>query len=165
MRDVTPAKATRRFYGWATPPERSRKIQRLSDVDEPNKLSSNSKTSGTDNSSIRDKVLAGIRMGFAKQKTGESDMAESIRSAVSSPDDPRAVLHGLDIHAPTVAAAQCAVAERLGIKSNQSTQQNLNDIHETNGMSEMVHPGMSAFETDEPKFHNFEHFTFREPHV
>lgn len=166
MRDVTPAMATRKLYGCTALQEHPRKVQRLNDdADKSGDPGSNPATAGNNGLSVRDRMLVGIRMGFFKQRASECDLALSLRNAVTSLDDPRSILHGLDAHAPTVATAQRAITERLGIKSNQSIQQDLNDINETKGLSEMVHPDMSAFDTNDGQFRNFEHFVYREPHM
>lgn len=167
MRDVTPAKATRKLYGSMALQERPRKMRRLNGGAKQGDQDPDINMTDCERPSVRETVLAGIRLGFAKQKAGGSALAVSIRNAVSCPDDPRLIFQGLDAHAQTVGGMQRVITERLGIKIDHSPQQDLNDIHETGGFSEMVHPDMSASDADESgfPFHNFEHFVLREPHV
>lgn len=167
MRDVTPAKATRKLYGCMALRERPRKMRRLIRGEKADDQDPDINMTDCEGPPIRDTVLAGIRLGFAKQKADGGALAVSIRNAVSCPDDPRLIFQGLDAHTQTVGGMQRAIAERLGVRIDHSPQQDLNDIDETGGLSEMIHPDMSAPNPDDLDFpfHNFEHFVFREPHV
>jgi hypothetical protein len=115
--------------------------------------------------SVLEKMHMGIQLGLRNERTEKNPIATSLANAVLSSDDNRFALDGLAAQATTVADAQRVILDRLGFDSNQRRTQDLRDIEETLGQSEMIHPDMTRSGADERQFHNFHHFTYRGPHV
>lgn len=161
FRDATPAKITRQLHGCDAIQEHTMKRRRSDSGDETKKSSSPIAKDLT----ILEKMQMGIQIGLRNERTQKNPIATSLANAVWSSDDNRFALDGLAAQATTVADAQRAILHRLGFDGNQKRTQDMQGIEETNGQSEMIHPDMTRSGADERQFHNFEHYTFRGPHM